>query len=176
MTAVPKSDLQVVEALSPHSIRYGREIGAILLIYLEAMAYAATSPIILPFTLIYFAAAWIHWRYNILYVSERCYESGGRAWDMTFKCMLWILFIFELFTGNSRVPTLKFAPCPVSLGDPRIRNEISQSQSCWWAIQPQSLGNAHVNALLTIPGITTCEKQKGRTRGLPKCPLSHLQS
>ena len=99
--AVPKSDLQEVEALSPHSIRYGREIGAILLIYLEAMAYAATSPIILPFTLIYFGAAWVHWRYNILYVSERCYESGGRAWDMTFKCMLWILFIFELFTGRT---------------------------------------------------------------------------
>ena len=97
---MPKSDLQEVEALSPHSIRYGREIGAILLIYLEAMAYAATSPIILPFTLIYFSAAWVHWRYNILYVSERCYESGGRAWDMTFKCMLWILFIFELFTGK----------------------------------------------------------------------------
>lgn len=97
--AVPKSDLQVTEALSPHSIRYGREIGAILLIFIEAMAYAATSPIILPFALLYFCAAWVHWRYNILYISERCYESGGRAWDMTFQCMVWILFIFELFTG-----------------------------------------------------------------------------
>ena len=104
MPAAPKSDLQRAEALSPHSIRYGRELGAILLIYLEAMAYAATSPVILPFALIYFAAAWVHWRYNILYVSERCYESGGRAWDMTFQCMVWILFIFELFTGAPFAP------------------------------------------------------------------------
>jgi len=65
------------------------------------MAYAATSPIILPFTLLYFAASWIHWRYNILYISERCYESGGRCWDMTFKCIVWTLFLFELFTGDS---------------------------------------------------------------------------
>jgi len=111
--AVPRSDLQRAEALSPHSIRYGREIGAILLIYVIAMAYAATSPIILPFTLLYFASSWVHWRYNILYISERCYESGGRCWDMMFRCMLWTLFLFELFTGTP-------PPSPDSPPDPHL--------------------------------------------------------
>ena len=42
----------------PHSIRYGREVGTTMLIFIMAMAYSATSPIILPFALVYFIATW----------------------------------------------------------------------------------------------------------------------
>lgn len=96
----PKSDRDKVAALWPHSIRYGREIGVMMLIYIIALAYAATSPIILPFALIYFIFSWIMWRYNILYVSERCFESGGQIWDTVFKQVCCCMFIFEFFTGN----------------------------------------------------------------------------
>ena len=41
------------------SIGYGREIGVIMLIYIMALAYAASSPIILPFALCYFLTAWV---------------------------------------------------------------------------------------------------------------------
>ncbi|KAL0050237.1 hypothetical protein WJX82_006955 [Trebouxia sp. C0006] len=95
----PKSDRDKVAALWPHSIRYGREIGVMMLIYIIALAYAATSPIILPFALIYFMFSWIFWRYNILYVSERCFESGGRVWDQVFKQVCCCMFIFEFFTA-----------------------------------------------------------------------------
>ena len=44
--------------------------------------------------------SWIFWRYNILYVSERCFESGGRMWDNIFKQICACLFIFEFFTGK----------------------------------------------------------------------------
>ena len=70
-----------------------------MLIYIIALAYAATSPIILPFALIYFIFSWIMWRYNILYVSERCFESGGQIWDTVFKQVCCCMFIFEFFTG-----------------------------------------------------------------------------
>lgn len=96
----PKSDRDKVAALWPHSIRYGREIGVMMLIYIIALAYAATSPIILPFALIYFIFSWIMWRYNILYVSERCFESGGQIWDTIFKQVCCCMFIFEFFTGH----------------------------------------------------------------------------
>ena len=43
------------------------------------------------------------WRYTILYVTERCYESGGRAWDQVFQNVCWCLFICIFFTG---APTL----------------------------------------------------------------------
>ena len=97
----PKSDRDKVAALWPHSVRYGREVGVMMLIYIIVLAYAATSPIILPFALIYFMASWIFWRYNILYVSERCFESGGRIWDQIFKQVCCCMFIFEFFTGRS---------------------------------------------------------------------------
>ena len=42
----------------PHSIRYGREVGTTMLIFIMAMAYAATSPLILPFALAYFIVTW----------------------------------------------------------------------------------------------------------------------
>ena len=45
--------------MSALSVGYGREVGLIMIIYIMAFAYAASSPIILPFTLCYFTAAWV---------------------------------------------------------------------------------------------------------------------
>ena len=46
-------------AQSAMSVGYGREVGVIMLIYIMAFAYAACSPIILPFTLCYFTSIWV---------------------------------------------------------------------------------------------------------------------
>ncbi len=43
----------------------------------------------------------IMWRYTMLYVTERCYESGGRVWDQVFNNVCWCLFICIFFTGTS---------------------------------------------------------------------------
>jgi len=45
--------------LSALSVGYGREVGIIMIIYIMAFAYAACSPIILPFALCYFTSAWV---------------------------------------------------------------------------------------------------------------------
>jgi hypothetical protein len=45
-------------AVWPHSIRYGREVGTTMLVYIMALAYAASSPIILPFALAFFVMSW----------------------------------------------------------------------------------------------------------------------
>lgn len=68
-----------MEAWFPHfNIRMGCELGrTCMLIYMVALANAATSPIILPFALWWFLIGWIFWRYSILYVFERSTESGG---------------------------------------------------------------------------------------------------
>ena len=39
------------------SVRYGREVGSIMLVYLIALAYAPSCPLILPFTLV--SARWM---------------------------------------------------------------------------------------------------------------------
>lgn len=70
-----------------------------MLVYVISLAYASSSPLILIFALAYFCASWVVWRHHLLYVYERCYESGGRMWDKIFEYMMWCLFILEFFTG-----------------------------------------------------------------------------
>ena len=37
------------------------------------------------------AVSWCRafWRYNMMYISERCYESGGTLWDLVFDQICW---------------------------------------------------------------------------------------
>ena len=58
MRAEPMHKREEMAAVWPHSIRYGREVGTTMLIFIMAMAYSATSPIILPFALVYFVFTW----------------------------------------------------------------------------------------------------------------------
>eukprot|EP00884_Botryococcus_braunii_P022692 jgi/Botrbrau1/9106/Bobra.0305s0013.1 len=84
----------------PFNIRLGRELGCnLMLIYVMALSFAVVSPIILPFTLLFFLENWVVWRYQMLYAFERSYESGGILWHQTFSALLWSLFIFVFFTG-----------------------------------------------------------------------------
>lgn len=71
-----------------------------MLVFVITLAYSASSPLIVPFAFCYMLASWVYWRYNILYISERCYESGGRIWDAVFTNVMWCLFILEFFTGG----------------------------------------------------------------------------
>ena len=60
--AGPRSDRDRVLACSAMSIAYGREVGMIFVVYIMALAYAACSPMILPFALCYFLSAWVRLR------------------------------------------------------------------------------------------------------------------
>lgn len=90
-----------MDKIWPQSIRYGKEVGTIGLIYIVTLSYCAASPMILPVALVFFVTSWVFWRYSVLYLYERCYESGGRMWDTFFNQMMWCLFILELFTGEA---------------------------------------------------------------------------
>ncbi len=83
----------------PASIRYGREPGLVLLIILIGIAYSVVAPLMTPFVLVYMWTAWLVWRYQILYVCVRCYESGGKMWTMYFKIINWCLALFVVFTA-----------------------------------------------------------------------------
>ncbi len=56
--AEPVHERQHMAAVWPHSVRYGREVGTTMLIFIMGLAYSATSPIILPFALVYFITTW----------------------------------------------------------------------------------------------------------------------
>ena len=81
MHAEPRSSRDKVIAHSAMSVGYGREVGVIMLIYIMAFAYAACSPIILPFTLCYFTSVWVrahitHGKYRKDVMHVLCNKSG----------------------------------------------------------------------------------------------------
>ena len=61
------------------SVRHGRELGSLILVFTIALAYAPTSPIVLPFALLYFAASWLYWRYNVLVRLPLCTMCAERS-------------------------------------------------------------------------------------------------
>jgi len=87
------------ELLEPTSIRFGREFGVVMLTFLIALAYSVIAPIILPFALVFFMLSWLTWRYQVLYVFVRKYESGGTMWPFFFNRMLFCLWLFQVFTS-----------------------------------------------------------------------------
>ena len=88
-----------MDALGPRSPRYGKEVGAVLLVYVVCFAYAAVSPIISAIAFGFFALAWLWWRFALLYVFERAYESGGLHWQQVHAGVIWALALSVFFTG-----------------------------------------------------------------------------
>ncbi|EFJ50262.1 hypothetical protein VOLCADRAFT_89203 [Volvox carteri f. nagariensis] len=63
------------------------------------LAYVVTAPLIAPIALLFFITAYITWRYAIVYIFERQYESGGQMFPVVFSHMTGYLLVGELFTG-----------------------------------------------------------------------------
>lgn len=51
----------------------------VLMNFVMVCSMSVTSPLILPFGLLYFVGLWAVWRYQALYVYQRQYESGGQV-------------------------------------------------------------------------------------------------
>lgn len=43
---------------------------------------------------------YIVWRYQVIYVCVRAYESGGKMWPTYFLCIEWCLGFFVAFTSS----------------------------------------------------------------------------
>lgn len=82
----------------PRTPRYGFEMGHMLLMYLIALAFAIVSPLLLPFSVVWFAFAFLAWRHNLSYVYQRKYESGGMMFIFLFSRIVMCLVIGQLFT------------------------------------------------------------------------------
>lgn len=85
---------------APKSVRYGREMGMLLMIFLICTVYATAIPLLAIMALGFFVFTWIQWRYQLLYVYMRSYESGGcELWPHVALRLVWILAIYQTFTS-----------------------------------------------------------------------------
>lgn len=96
----PKTARDRALTLPMRNCRYGRDVGIPLMMnYVMVLAYAVISPLILPFGLLYFILLWPVWRYQMLYVYQRQYESGGQFWPFVAHKVVGCNLIMVLFTG-----------------------------------------------------------------------------
>ena len=57
------------------------------------------SPILLPLATLFFMLAYVQWRYSLLYLYVRKYESGGCLWVYVYTRIMLCLVCFTGFTG-----------------------------------------------------------------------------
>ena len=85
--------------------------------FVMVCSMCVTSPLILPFGLLYFVGLWAVWRYQMLYVYQRQYESGGQVGG---RFAGWVLCACEVVcrggdtgrAGDAAACTPPNAPCP----------------------------------------------------------------
>jgi hypothetical protein len=73
------SSRQRADLFAPRSPRYGFEFGTLMLIYLISLAFSVVSPLILPISLLYFAVAYVFWRWGARTGPQRRFVAPGPA-------------------------------------------------------------------------------------------------
>lgn len=79
--------------------------GVSMLIILIAMVYSTASPLVSIVTCIYFLTSFIVWRYHLLFMYIRAYESGGQMWPVLFSKMV-VRAHIALWRANVQFPVL----------------------------------------------------------------------
>ncbi|GLC35512.1 hypothetical protein PLESTB_000199500 [Pleodorina starrii] len=97
--ALPRSWQDVFVIHSPPGYRFSSFYNGVFQTLMVGLAYVVTAPLIAPIALLFFLTAYITWRYAIVYVYERQYESGGQMFPVVFSHLVGSLLLAELFTG-----------------------------------------------------------------------------
>ncbi|KAM0746908.1 DUF221-domain-containing protein [Meredithblackwellia eburnea MCA 4105] len=85
------------ELNAPPMLNLGTVYPQALLIFTLGVTYSIITPLILPFTTLYFGLAYLVYKYKLLFVYYRPYESRGQAWPLAFNRIGWGLLIFQVF-------------------------------------------------------------------------------
>ncbi|KAG9311311.1 hypothetical protein JVU11DRAFT_8399 [Chiua virens] len=85
------------ELNAPPMINYGVVYPQAILIFVITILYSVVQPLIVIFGAIYFGVAYIVYKYKLLFVFYKPYESQGQAWPLTFVRLIWGIIIFQIF-------------------------------------------------------------------------------
>ncbi|EIW68814.1 hypothetical protein TREMEDRAFT_31663, partial [Tremella mesenterica DSM 1558] len=145
-----KTPRDYAEANAPPMLNYGWVYPQALLIFTITLVYSVVSPLILVFGAMYFGVAYLVYKYKLLFIYFKPYESNGEAWRLTFARLLWALMIFQVFmTGLfSLRPPYYFSGAMVPL----------LAYTLWWSwTMYQSYGGLSEYVALS----SICEVQRG---------------
>ncbi|KXN82921.1 hypothetical protein AN958_02004 [Leucoagaricus sp. SymC.cos] len=85
------------ELNAPPMINYGVVYPQAILMFVITMLYSVQQPLIVIFGAIYFGVGYVVYKYKLLFVFYKPYESQGQAWPITFIRLIWGVIIFLLF-------------------------------------------------------------------------------
>ncbi|KAG2142930.1 hypothetical protein DEU56DRAFT_870510 [Suillus clintonianus] len=85
------------ELNAPPMINYGVVYPQAILVFVVTILYSVVQPLIVIFGAIYFGMAYFVYKYKLLFVFYKPYESQGQAWPLTFVRLIWGIIIFQTF-------------------------------------------------------------------------------
>ncbi|KAF8218298.1 hypothetical protein K438DRAFT_1796640 [Mycena galopus ATCC 62051] len=94
---VTRTPRDFAELNAPPMINYGIVYPQAILMFVITMLYSVTQPLILIFGAIYFGNSYVVYKYKLLFVFYKPYESQGQAWPITFVRLIWGVLIFLIF-------------------------------------------------------------------------------
>ncbi|TFK47344.1 DUF221-domain-containing protein [Heliocybe sulcata] len=98
---VTRTPRDFAELNAPPMINYGVVYPQAILIFVITILYSVVQPLIVIFGAIYFGVAYVVYKYKLLFVFYKPYESQGQAWPITFTRLIWGVIIFQIFMiGN----------------------------------------------------------------------------
>ncbi|ORX34475.1 hypothetical protein BD324DRAFT_636070 [Kockovaella imperatae] len=92
-----KTPRDYAEAYAPPMLNYGWVYPQALLVFTITLTFSVVMPLILIFGALYFGVAYLVYKYKLLFMYFKPYESNGEAWRITFHRLLWGVMIFQIF-------------------------------------------------------------------------------
>uniref|UniRef100_D8QM36 DUF221-domain-containing protein n=1 Tax=Schizophyllum commune (strain H4-8 / FGSC 9210) TaxID=578458 RepID=D8QM36_SCHCM len=94
---VTRTPRDFAELNAPPLINYGVVYPQAILIFVVTLLYSVTQPLIVVFGALYFGIGYVVYKYKLLFVFYKPYESRGQAWPITFIRLIWGVVIFQIF-------------------------------------------------------------------------------
>ncbi|OJT11675.1 Calcium permeable stress-gated cation channel 1 [Trametes pubescens] len=94
---ITRTPRDFAELNAPPMINYGIVYPQAILIFVITLLYSVIQPLILVFGAVYFGVAYVVYKYKLLFVFYKPYESQGQAWPITFVRLIWGVLIFIVF-------------------------------------------------------------------------------
>ncbi|KAF9009177.1 DUF221-domain-containing protein [Hymenopellis radicata] len=127
---VTRTPRDFAELNAPPMINYGVVYPQAILIFTITILYSVVQPLIVIFGAVYFGVAYVVYKYKLLFVFYKPYESQGQAWPLTFVRLIWGVVIFLVFMTGFFVLSKSFVLS--SLLMPLLVGTVVWS---WWVIK-----------------------------------------
>jgi len=147
---VTRTPRDFAELNAPPMINYGVVYPQAILIFVMTLLYSVVQPLIVIFGAIYFGVAYVVYKYKLLFVFYKPYESQGQAWPITFtRLILGVVMFLVFMTG---IFALKKAFFVSSLVSPLIIGTILWA---WYIVKIYTPLSEHVSLS------SVCEVERG---------------